>query len=161
MRRQYSSTRSPLAARGALALETETETETCASLTAGGQLALADCARAATVDLDASGHLVIGDACLASGAGNDDPVALAPCQDTPAQYWVIDSDGLIWNGRPPGPVPCAVDERSCQVKPPCCMNYDHVRCLGPGATPGAPLAAPVCGWMLRPHWRFVAGDGAP
>jgi hypothetical protein len=157
MRRQYSSTRSPLATRGALALETGT----CASVTAGGQLALADCASAATVELDASGHLTIGDACLASGTGNDDPVALAPCQDTPAQYWVIDSDGLIWNGRPPGPVPCAVDERSCQAKPPCCMNYDHVRCLGPGATPGAPLGAPVCGWMLQPHWRFLADGATP
>jgi hypothetical protein len=149
MRRQYSSTRSPLAARGALALDTGT----CAAPTADGRLVLADCAGAATFELDAGGHLAIGGACLASGPGNDDPVALQPCQDTPAQYWVIDSDGLIWNGRPPQPVPC-MDGSDC-------MSYDHVRCLGPGATPGAPLGAPVCGSRLQPHWqRFLADGGA-
>lgn len=160
MHRQYSSTRSALAARGPLALDTGT----CASMTAGGQVALADCAAAPPVELDAGGHLTIGRACLASGPGNDDPVAVEPCRDTPAQYWVLDSDGLIWNGRPPGPVPCAVDESSCRGKPPCCMNFDHVRCLGPGTTPGAPLAAPVCGSILQPHWRFVpqaAGGASP
>jgi len=40
------------------------------------------------------------------------------------------------------------------------MNFDHVRCLGPGATPGAQLAAPVCGALLQPHWQFV-DSGAP
>jgi hypothetical protein len=39
------------------------------------------------------------------------------------------------------------------------MSYTHVRCLGPGAMPGAPLAAPVCGSLLQPHWRFTAGGG--
>jgi hypothetical protein len=172
LRRQYSSTRSPLTARGALALDAGT----CASL-AGGQvepsesggrdpagaaggaggeaprgIVLADCAAAPTVELDAGGHLAIGGGCLASGPGNDDPVALEPCQDTPAQYWVVDSDGLIWNGRPPQALPC-MDGSSC-------MNFDHVRCLGPGALPGATLAAPVCGSLLQPHWRFLAGGGA-
>jgi hypothetical protein len=36
-----------------------------------------------------------------------------------------------------------------------------MRCLGPGATRGAPLAAPVCGQQLQPHWRFVADGAAP
>jgi hypothetical protein len=148
LRRQYSSTRSVLDAPGALVLDAGT----CASVTAAGALQLADCAAAATVRLDPTGHLAIGEACLASGPHNDDPVVLEPCRDTPAQYWVADSDGLIWNGRPPEPVPCTGGAA--------CMSFDHVRCLGPGATPGAPLAAPVCGSLLQPHWR-MAPAGAP
>jgi hypothetical protein len=156
LKRQYSSTRSVADARGRLALDAGT----CLSVAAGGGVVLGDCAAAATVHLDSGGHLAIGDACLASGAGNDDPIALAPCQDTPPQYWVLDSDGLIWNGRPPEPVACGADVTGCQSQEPCCMSYDHVRCLGPGAMPGAPLGAPVCGRTLQPHWRFLA-DAAP
>ncbi len=159
LRSQYSSTRQVADTRGRLALDSGT----CLSVTPGGEVGLADCAAAATAELAADGHLTIGDACLTSGAGNDDPVELAPCQDTPAQYWALDSDGLIWNGRPPEPVPCApvVDEKACHSQTPCCMLFDHVRCLGPGATPGAPLAAPVCGSMLQPHWRFVPDGSSP
>jgi hypothetical protein len=156
LQRQYSSTRSTAEVSGRLALDSGT----CLSA-AGGGVALADCAAGATVHLDPGGHLAIGDACLTSGAGNDDPIALAPCQDTPAQYWVLDSDGLIWNGRPPEPVACGTDLTGCLSQEPCCMNYDHVRCLGPGATPGAPLAAPVCGKLLQPHWRLLADGAAP
>lgn len=157
LQRQYSSTRSLDDARGRLALDAGT----CLSVAAGGGVELGDCAAAATVHLDPGGHLAIGDACLTSGAGNDDPIALAPCQDTPAQYWVLDSDGLIWNGRPPEPVACTVDPATCLSQEPCCMNYDHVRCLGPGAMPGAALGAPVCGQMLQPHWRFLADGATP
>jgi hypothetical protein len=157
LRRQYSSTRAVADARGRLALDAGT----CLAATAGGGVALADCATAATVHLDPGGHLAIGDACLTSGAGNDDPIALAPCQDTPAQYWVLDSDGLIWNGRPPEPVACGADVAGCLSQIPCCMSYDHVRCLGPGATPGAALGAPVCGKTLQPHWRFLADGATP
>ena len=157
VQRQYSWNRSPAEARGRLALDAGT----CLSVAAGGGVVLADCATAAIVHLDPAGHLAIGDACLASGAGNDDPIALVACQDTPAQYWVLDSDGLIWNGRPPEPVACGVDAARCLSQEPCCMNYDHVRCLGPGATPGAPPGAPVCGSMLQPHWRFLADGATP
>jgi hypothetical protein len=156
VRRQYSSTRSAADARGRLALDAGT----CLSV-AGGGVVLGDCAAAATVHLDPGGHLAIGDACLTSGAGNDDPIALVPCQDMPAQYWVLDSDGLIWNGRPPEPVACGTDLTGCLSQEPCCMNYDHVRCLGPGPTPDAPLAAPVCGQLLQPHWRFVTDGATP
>lgn len=156
LQRQYSSTRSVADARGRLALDAGT----CLSVSAGG-VVLADCAAAATVQLDPGGHLAVGDACLTSGAGNDDPIALAPCQDTPAQYWVLDSDGLIWNGQPPEPVACGTSVAGCQSQEPCCMSYDHVRCLGPGATPGAPLGAPVCGKQLQPHWRFLADGATP
>lgn len=157
LRRQYSWTRSVADSRGRLALDAGT----CLSVAAGGGVVLADCATAATVQLDPGGHLAIGNACLTSGAGNDDPIALAPCQDTPAQYWVLDSDGLIWNGRPPEPVACGTDLTGCVTQEPCCMNFDHVRCLGPGATPGAPPAAPVCGKLLQPHWRFLADGATP
>jgi hypothetical protein len=158
LQRQYSSTRQVADTRGRLALDSGT----CLSVSSGGEVVLADCAAAADVHLDPGGHLAIGDACLTSGAGNDDPIALAPCQDAPAQYWALDSDGLIWNGRPPEPVACApvVDVKVCHSETPCCMLFDHVRCLGPGATPGAALAAPVCGSMLQPHWQFVPLDGA-
>jgi hypothetical protein len=139
MRRQYSSTRAPLEAQGALALA---GSGACVALTDARSVALGDCSGAASVHLDPRGHLVIGDACLASGPGNDDPVVLQRCRDTPEQYWIVDSDGFVWNGRPPQAVPD--------------MDYDHVRCLDVGATPDAPLTSPICGAHRQPHWQFVA-----
>jgi hypothetical protein len=143
VQRQYSSTRSPLEARGQLAHD---DRGACMSVSPAGTAVLADCAAAAAVRLDAAGHLAVGDACLASAPGNDDPVVLAPCQDTPAQYWVVDSDGLVWNGRPPEAVACTDGIP--------CMDFDHVRCLDAGTTPGAPLIAPICGSRRQPHWHF-------
>ena len=139
LQRQYSSTRAPLDAQGTLALD---GSGACAALTAAGDVTLGECSAAATVHLDPRGHLAIGDSCLASSPGNDGPVVLAPCRDTPEQYWLVDSDGLVWNGRPPAAAPD--------------MAYDHVRCLDAGATPDAPLTAPICGAHLGPHWRLVA-----
>lgn len=138
LRRQYSSTRSPIEAMGALAQGSGG----CLSVNAVGAVVLDDCQTAAPVRLDPTGHLAIGDACLASSPGNGDPLALEPCRDAPSQYWVVDSDGLVWNGRPPRPAPA--------------MDYDHVRCLAPVAASGAPLAAPLCGEHLQPHWQFTA-----
>jgi hypothetical protein len=110
---------------------------------------LGDCAAATAVHLDARGHLVVGSGgCLASAPGNDQPVVVARCRDASAeQYWVADSEGFVWNGRQPEAVPG--------------MDYDHVRCLSAGATPDAPLGAPLCGDHLRPHWRFVGIPGDP
>jgi len=142
LRRQYSSTRSPIEAQGALALALADSGGGCVSLTPDRQLVLGDCASAAPIRLDPNGHLVLGDACLASPAGNYEPLALEPCQATPSQYWVVDSEGMLWNGRPPGPIPV--------------MDYDHVRCLDAAGAPGARLIAPICGNHLRPRWRFIA-----
>ncbi|TMQ17169.1 MAG: RICIN domain-containing protein [Deltaproteobacteria bacterium] len=139
LHRQYSSTRAPLEAQGGLALA---DAGGCVSVAPDRSVMLGDCSTAATVHLDPRGYLMIGDRCLASGPGNDDPVVLARCADSPEQYWVIDSDGFLWNGRPPQPAPD--------------MDYDHVRCLAAGATAGAPLTAPICGAHRQPHWQFVA-----
>ena len=144
VRRQYSSLRSPLDAQGALALE---GTGPCVTATAAGELVLGACSGAAMLQLDPAGHLALGDRCLASPPSNGDPVVLEPCQDIASQYWVIDSDGMVWNGRPP--VATAN------------MAFDHVRCLAAAAATGAPatspITAPICGAHLHPHWRFVAG----
>jgi hypothetical protein len=142
LQRQYSSLRSPIAASGALAFE---GSGACVSVTAAHQVVLGDCASAAAVHLDARGHLAIGHACLASSPHNDGPVVLEACEDTPAQYWLVDSDGFVWNGQLPEAVPG--------------MDYDHVRCLDAGATPDAPLTAPICGEHLQPHWRFISPSG--
>ena len=150
LQRQYWTSRDPVAAAGALALALE-DGAGCVAVTAAG-LALADCAGAAALRLDPDGHLVVDTGappphaaqCLASPAGNDDPVVLAPCEDTPGQYWVVDGDGLVWNGLPPQPI---AD-----------MAHNHVRCLstagGAGAAAPAAITAPVCGDRLHPHWRF-------
>lgn len=138
LQRQYASVRSPIAAEGALAHGDGG----CLSPTTAGNVALADCGTAPAVRLDERGHLVIGNACLASAPGNGDPVMLRRCADTPEQYWVIDSEGFVWNGRPPQAVPD--------------MEYDHVRCLDVGSAPDAPLTAPICGAHRQPHWQFVA-----
>jgi hypothetical protein len=154
LQRQYWTAREPIAAAGGLALE---DGARCVSVTAEGALVLADCAGAAALRLDADGHLMLASAsapasdarCLTSQAGTDDPVVLAPCQATPAQYWIVDGDGVVWNGLPP--------------RPTADMAYNHVRCLstdavGGGASPPGPSAitAPICGARLHPHWRFVA-----
>ena len=63
-----------------------------------------------------------------------DEVTLAPCTGAPEQYWVLDSEGLLWNGRPPQRAPD--------------MTYDHVRCLtGQGAV--------TCGANLQARWTIL------
>jgi hypothetical protein len=140
LKRQYSSTRAPLEATGTLALEGDRAQ--CLS-SAGGRLVLADCAGAAPVRLDAAGHLTVGGACIASARGAADPVVLEPCSNSPAQYWVSDSEGHVWNGSPPEP---AAD-----------MAFDHIRCLSAEPAPGAIVTAPICGSRLSPAWQINPG----
>jgi hypothetical protein len=140
LRRQYGSTRSPLDATGTLALEGDPAL--CLSA-AGAQLVLADCTGAAPVRLDPGGHLTVGGACVASGPGAADPVVLEACSNSPAQYWVSDSDGHLWNGRP---APPAVE-----------MEYDHVRCLSGEMVAGAIVTAPICGSRHAPVWQLGSG----
>ena len=135
--RQYSSSRSPLDTLGTLTLEGAPWW--CVSVTGTG-LGLADCAGATQVQLDATGHLTVAGSCIASAPDNAGPVVLEPCSNSPAQYWLSDSEGHLWNGRPPGPTTN--------------MDFDHVRCLSAELRPGAVVAAPICGAQLSPTWRF-------
>jgi hypothetical protein len=120
--RQYSTDR-VRAARGKLALD-----DRCLD----ASLALGDCANAVDVELEPTGALRVGASCVTSST--TDELTLAPCAATPEQYWVLDSDGALWNGRPP--------QRAAD------MSYDHVRCL-------APQGAPTCGANLQVHWTLL------
>jgi hypothetical protein len=84
-----------------------------------------------TVTLEAGGHLTANGQCLASTA--DGGTAFVPCAADPAQAWVLDSEGSLWNGAVPAP---SGD-----------MTFDHVRCL-------TMTGAPVCGANLQAHWQF-------
>jgi len=88
---------------------------------------------------ESSGHLVARELCAASR--RDGTVALAPCADAPEQYWLLDSDGHLWNGAPPDATPS--------------MDYDHVRCLAPDGA-GTLATAPTCGMDLQPTWHVSA-----
>ncbi len=94
-------------------------------------LALGDCAIGAQLALTAAGTLQLGGMCVAStDAGG---IALAACAPDPSQYWLLDGEGFVSNGRPP-----AIGGD---------MSMDHVRCLSPGA-------AGTCGSQLHPAWQF-------
>ena len=95
-------------------------------------LTLGDCANAAVIELTASGALRVGDACVASSESG--ALTLEACAGTPEQYWVLDSEGTFWNGRPPQ---SAAD-----------MTYDHVRCL-------TPQGAQTCGASMQVRWTIV------
>ncbi|HTL39042.1 MAG TPA: hypothetical protein VL326_38185, partial [Kofleriaceae bacterium] len=97
-----------------------------------GALALGDCTAAPTVELMPAGALRIGDRCVTSGAA--DELSLEPCNAAPEQYWMLDSEGVLFNGRRPA---LAAD-----------MTYDHVRCL-------VDQRAPTCGATLHAQWQFV------
>jgi hypothetical protein len=140
MVRQYSYERAPLEAMAPLALEADDTSGPELCVSPGDPVVVADCSAAPPVKLDANGHIRLGDACLASRPGAADPVMLAPCADDPAQYWVADSEGHVWNGVPPVP---SMD-----------MLYNHVRCLSADARPGAIVSAPTCGSRLHPTWRL-------
>lgn len=120
--RQYAIER-VLDTRGKLALE-----DRCldASLTLG------DCANAMEVELTASGALRAGDSCVTSAENG--ALSLSACTGAPEQYWVLDSEGSLWNGRLPERAPD--------------MSYDHVRCL-------TEQGAVTCGASLQAHWTFV------
>jgi hypothetical protein len=94
-------------------------------------LELGDCAAAAAFQLDAGGHLRSGSGCLASSTGAT--IELVPCASVPEQYWVLDSEGSLWNGRPPDRIGD--------------MAFDHVRCLAYAATA-------TCGANLQAHWSY-------
>ncbi len=121
--RQYSSTR-VVERTGRLALG-----DACL----GANLAFGDCGSATAVQLAATGALQIGVGCVASTPTG--ALALEACAAGPAQYWVLDSEGFLWNGRPP-----AIGGD---------MALDHVRCLGDGG-------AATCGSHLQPRWNFLA-----
>jgi hypothetical protein len=122
LQRQYSTDR-VLEARGKLA-----SGDACL----GVSLTLGNCADAATFEMDPAGTLRVGDACVTSAA--TDELSLAPCTGAPEQYWVLDSEGAIWNGRPPRSAPD--------------MAYDHVRCL-------TSQGALTCGANRQVQWSVV------
>jgi len=127
LRRQYGSRRQ-LDVRGMLAHD-----GTCLTIGESGA-ALGDCATAPVFELGSNGQLTTGDGmCLASTS--DGAVVTEVCDYSAAQYWMLDGEGLIWNGRLP--LPAAE------------MDYDHVRCLA-----ADPIGAPTCGESLQPRWEF-------
>jgi hypothetical protein len=135
LRRQYSSIAVPTTTAGAL--ESAATAGACLAATGNGAIGLADCAAPTALRLEGDRRLHAGDLCVSSGSGNDDPIALVPCADHPAQYWVFDNEGFVWNGRPPA---------SAQG-----LGFDHMRCLFADRTAGA--GAPLCGDHLRSCWR--------
>jgi hypothetical protein len=120
--RQYATGR-VLEAHGKLALG-----ERCLD----ASLALDDCANAIEIELAADGVLRVGDSCVTSAESGS--VSVAPCTGAPEQYWVLDTEGALWNGRPPQPGPD--------------MAYDHVRCL-------TEQGVVTCGANLQAHWTFL------
>jgi hypothetical protein len=122
IRRQYATDR-VTAARGKLALG-----DRCLD----ASLTLADCTNAAELDLEPSGALRIGALCVTTSPTDD--VSLAPCTDTPDQYWNLDSDGTLWSGTPAQRAPD--------------MTYDHVRCLSENG-------AVRCGASFQTRWTLV------
>jgi len=126
LHRQYALHRSDPAA-GRLATDTGCVTS---------EFSLGDCAAAPAVALTGDGHVHLGTSCLASQ--DDGTVTSAPCAATPEQYWVLDSESTLWNGRPP------VSGGD--------MTYDHVRCLA--ASDGV-LSAPTCGAHATYAWQVT------
>jgi len=135
LRRQYASTASPVTVMDELG--SDDAPGTCLGIDGDASLGLADCGDAAALRLDGERHLRVGELCAASASGNDDVVTLMPCANDPAQYWLLDDDGFVANGRPPIG---AAD-----------MYFDHVRCLH--AMLPATTGAPVCGSRLHPRWH--------
>lgn len=135
LRRQYASMASPVAVTSRL--ENEDAPGMCLALTGGTSIGLADCATAAPLRLDDDRHLRTAGLCAVSASDNDDAITLAPCADDPAQYWLLDDEGFLANGRPP----VGITD----------MYFDHVRCLFAGR--GTLAGAPVCGSRLRPRWH--------
>ena len=68
-----------------------------------------------------------------------DPVKGLEHAREPEQYWVLDSEGFLWNGVPPAPTGD--------------MSYTHVRCL---ATADAQATSPACGDQLRATWQLIS-----
>ena len=94
--------------------------------------ALADCTNAYQLRND--GRLTTGDGtCLASTAAG--AVVAEPCDGSAAQYWMLDGEGFVWNGRLP--------QASAN------MDYDHVRCLS-----ADPVGAPTCGASRQARWQL-------
>jgi hypothetical protein len=122
LERQYATVRMP-GGRGRLALG-----EGCLD----ASLSLGDCATAPVFELAANGALRTGDSCVTSSATN--VVMLVPCTGAPEQYWSLDSDGMLWNGRPPQRAPD--------------MTLDHVRCL-------TAQGAVTCGASLQARWTIL------
>jgi LmbE family N-acetylglucosaminyl deacetylase len=135
LRRQYSTSSSGTAS-GKLASGLGA-TSACLAAGRDRSLGLVDCAAATTIRLGTDRHLHAGELCAASPDNVDDPISLVACADEPAQYWRIDGEGLVVNGRPPMGT---AD-----------MAFDHIRCLQAAAVVGAP----ICGNRLRPRWSLL------
>jgi hypothetical protein len=117
--------------------QTERVLQASGTLARGGScldatLALGECATAAHFELAPTGSLRVGEECVTSAS--NDALALAPCTGQPEQFWMLDSEGALWNGRPP--------RRAVE------MAYDHTRCLV-GST------APTCGATFEARWIFA------
>jgi len=95
-------------------------------------LSLSDCTNAPQLELEPTGALHLGESCVTDSDTNE--LTLAPCTGAPEQYWVLDAEGMLWNGRPP--------------QPAANMAYNHVRCL-------TTQAAPTCGADLQVYWTFL------
>jgi hypothetical protein len=135
LRRQYS-TRSRVPAPGRLA--SVERPGSCLAAAPSGALGLAGCTSDQALQLGDDNHLHAGALCAASPAEAAGRVTLVACADDPAQYWRLDEEGLVANGRPPAAA-AGVD-----------MYYDHMRCLDAGA------GTPLCGSHLQPRWQLVA-----
>jgi len=135
LRRQYASIASPVTEVAELG--SDDAPGACLGIDGDASLGLTDCTNPAALHLDDDRHLRAGELCAASASGIDDVVTLMPCANDPAQYWLLDDEGFVANGRPP------LGEAD--------MYFDHVRCLH--AAPGTPAGAPVCGSRLHPRWH--------
>ena len=93
---------------------------------------LGDCADAIAIELSPTGALRLGNSCVTSADSGQ--LSLEVCSGAPEQYWVLDSEGALWNGRLPQRAPD--------------MAYDHVRCL-------TDQGAVTCGANLQRHWTFL------
>jgi hypothetical protein len=123
LRRQYAVTRQ---------LGTGQLANAVGCLIVDGGVTVGDCAVGSSLVLEPGGHLMADSGCLASTAEGD--VVVEPCATDPAQYWLFDDEGNLFNGRMPD---VSGD-----------MAYNHVRCLGPDAR------AVTCGADLQSHWQF-------
>jgi hypothetical protein len=135
LQRQYSTPRM-LAGSGVLALAKDASE--CATAN-GNSLVLGECPGASPMSLAPNGHLEVAGGCIA--ANDDGSVTIAACAATPAQYWLLDGEGNLWNGQP---VHISID------------TYHPARCLHAEDAPSAAVTAPICGLGAHTSWSLVA-----
>jgi hypothetical protein len=91
------------------------------------------------MSLAPNGHLEVAGGCIA--ANDDGSVTIAACAATPAQYWLLDGEGNLWNGQP---IHISID------------TYHPARCLHAEDAPSAAVTAPICGLGAHTSWSLVA-----